>query len=177
MVKMMKTMIKQMSVEEREEMMLQMMPEMMKKVDFKIMMPNMLETIGKMITLYSVYDAISRLFKDKELTELLKQKLNKLKDGLMSKMPDMMGMMIPLRQNFMPKMMGFMMPMMKGMRREMKKTGKCMMTDMVENDEDMKTHMGEMMFDMCPQMAGKIIPKEKGAEFIEKMTEAVFNEV
>jgi predicted house-cleaning noncanonical NTP pyrophosphatase (MazG superfamily) len=174
--KMMNSMISQMSVKEREEMMLQMMPEMMKKADVKIMIPNMLATFGKIITLYGLYDVISKMLKDNELAQLLKAKLIVIKESMTSKMPDMMGMMLPLMQNIMPKMMGFMEPMMLSMRMEMKKTGRCIMTDMVEKNDKMKTHMGDMMFDMCPQMAGKVIPKEKGTEFIEKMTTAIIEE-
>lgn len=173
--KMMNTMIRSMSVEEREEMMLQMMPEMMKRVDAKILVPDIIATLGKMITQHGIYKTIDKLQKDQEAFNLLKDRLSKLKIGAMSKMSYMMGIMMPFMQNIMPKIMGFMMPMMSGMCMDLKRTGSCDMFDILDHSQEMKTNMGDMMFEMCPQMAGKVIPKEKSAEFIEKMTEAVFN--
>lgn len=170
---MMNAMIRNMSVEEREEMMLQMMPEMMKRVDVKIMLPNTLKTLGKMISLYGVYELISKLLNEKELIRKLSDKLKELKEKMPDMMQKMMPMMKPFMKKFMPKMMGNMMPMMSGMMKEMNKDGDCMMIDMIDEKPEMKERMSEMMFENCPRMAGKVIPEEKGEEFIEKMKETV----
>jgi hypothetical protein len=165
MKKMMNTMIRNMSVEEREEMMLTMMPEMMKRVDPKIMMPKMLRTVGDMITLSKVYDFIEKLIKDKELKKILDTKLNSIKENMSGMMSNMMPMMKLMMQGVMPKMMSFMMPMMQ----QMNKNGDCIMTDMVEQNPEMMPAMGEMMFENCPKMAGKVIPAEKADDFIENV--------
>ena len=47
---MMNAMIRGMTKEEREKMILQMMPEMMKKADINILMANMMGEMGKTIT-------------------------------------------------------------------------------------------------------------------------------
>jgi hypothetical protein len=153
-------------------MMLKMMPEMMKKVDPKIMMPNMMETLGKMITLYNVYLLISKGAKDEELKEALSEKLKGMKD----KMPDMMPMMMPLMMSMMQKVMGNMMPMMMSMMPEMMKS--CMSEDggMMCNNPEMKEKMSECMQNMMPHCVENMypaIPKEKRKDFALRMIQTI----
>lgn len=159
---MMGAMIRNMSVKEKEEMMLTMMPEMMKKVDPKIMMPNMLKEVGQMITIYGVYEFISKLLKEDELKKALGKKLGALKE----KMPAMMSMMRPMiidkMKGFMPKMMSTMKPMMEGMMKE-----GCFMKEIVKDKPEMKQNMGNMMSKMCPDIAGEVIPDEKRKQFVK----------
>ena len=87
---MMNAMIRNMSVKEREEMMLQMMPEMMKKADINTLMGNMTREMSKIITLYGVYSLLANIVKDDEL----KDELGKIQTGMKEKMPEMMPMMM-----------------------------------------------------------------------------------
>lgn len=168
---MMNAMIRDMTKEEREKMMLQMMPGMMKKADINILIANMLEEMGKIITLYGVYSLMGTIIKD----PLLKEKFGDMLKNMKNKMPEMMSMMMPLMKELMPKMMSFMMPMMSGMVKEMTEMCDCVMADLDDNPE-MKKTMGEMMFAMCPEMAGKVIPSEKGAEFVKRMEKSVLTD-
>ena len=168
---MMNAMIRDMTKEEREKMMLQMMPGMMKKPDINILIANMLEEMGKIITLYGVYSLMATIIKD----PLLKEKFGNMLKSMKNKMPEMMQMMMPIMKELMPKIMSGMMPMMSGMVKEMTEMCDCVMTDM-ENNPEMKKTMGEMMFAMCPEMAGKVIPSEKGAEFVKRMEKSVLTD-
>jgi hypothetical protein len=168
---MMNAMIRGMTTEEREKMMLQMMPEMMKKADINILMANMLEEMGKIITLYGVYSLIATNVKD----PLLKEKFGDMLKSMKEKMPEMMQMMMPIMKELMPKIMSGMMPMMSGMVKEMTEMCECVMADMEDNPE-MKKMMGEMMFAMCPEMAGIVIPEEKRPEFVKKMEKSILTD-
>jgi hypothetical protein len=159
---MMRAMIRNMSVKEKEEMMLTMMPEMMKKVDPKIMMPNMLKEVGQMITLYGVYEFISKLLKEAELKKALGEKLNALKEQMPSMLSKMRPMIIDMMKGFMPKMMSTMKPMMEGMMKD-----GCFMKEIVKDKPEMKQNMGNMMSKMCPDMAGEVIPDEKRKQFVK----------
>lgn len=170
--KMMNSMIKGMSVEEREKMMLTMMPEMMKKVDPKIMMPIMLKKVGEMITLYSVYDLINKILKDEALKKGLGEKLKTMKDKMPAMMSKMGPMMMPMIKNFMPKMMSFMMPMMSGMMSSCKPGEGGMM----KNNPEMKEKMAECMQNMCPNCVESMypsIPEEKRAPFALSMIQTI----
>jgi hypothetical protein len=68
-----------------------------------------------------------------------------------------------------------MMPMMSGMAKEMTEMCECVMTDMEDNPE-MKKTMGEMMFAMCPEMAGKVISEKKRKEFVKKIEKSVLTD-
>jgi hypothetical protein len=168
---MMNAMIRGMTKEEREKMMLQMMPEMMKKADINVLMTNIMEEMGKMITLYSFYSLITKIVTD----PLLKEKFGDMLKNMKEKMPEMMPMMMPIMKELMPKIMSGMMPMMSGMVKEMTEMCECVMADM-ENNPEMKKMMGEMMFAMCPEMAGIVIPEEKGPVFVKKMEKSVLSD-
>jgi hypothetical protein len=152
MMPMMSGTIKNMEYSEKEQMMDMMMPHMM-----------------------------ANMTPDEKLQMMQKMMPSMLEDMTMETKMTMMQSMMPLMMQdmdmakMMPNMMATMLPKMQEMRAEMEKTGKCVMADAVARNEELKTHMGEMMFRMCPQMAGVVIPKEKGAEFVQKMTDAVLN--
>ncbi len=168
---MMNAMIRDMTVEEREEMMLQLMPGMMKKADINILLANMLEEIGKIITLYSVYSLLATVLKD----PLLKEKFGNMLKSMRDKMPKMMPMMMPMMKELMPKIMSGMMPMMSGRAKEMGEICECVIADIGGNSE-MKKTMGDMMYAMCPDMAGKVIAEEKAIEFVKKMEKSVLTD-
>ena len=68
------------------------------------------------------------------------------------------------------------MPMMSVMVKEMTERNECMMADMVDKNPEMKRMMGEMMFAMCPQMAGRVIPGGKEKEFIQNMKNSLLTD-
>jgi hypothetical protein len=164
----MNSMIRSMPIEDREEMMMKMMPEMMKKADLKIMTPNMLKRLGEMVTLVNVYDFVYKIVKDEELKNNLAEIFKNLKD----KMPAMMSMMMPMMKNFMPKMMSFMMPMMSEMMSLCKPDG----GDMMKGHPEIKEKMAECMQDMCPNCVEYMypsIPGEKRAPFALNMIHSI----
>jgi hypothetical protein len=168
---MMNAMIRDMTVEEREKMMLQLMPGMMKKADINVLIANMLEEMGKIITLYGVYSLVATIVKEPSLKEKFGDVLKSIKD----KMPQMMPMMMPMMKELMPKIMSGMMPMMSGRVKEMSEMCECVIDDL-EGNSEMKKTMGAMMFAMCPDMAGKVIAEEKGIEFVKKMEKSVLTD-
>ena len=167
----MNSMIRSMPIEDREEMMMKMMPEMMKRADLKIMTPNMLKRLGEMVTLVNVYDLVRKIVKDEELKNSLAVKLKNMKD----KMPVMMSMMMPTMINFMPKMMSFMMPMMSEMMSLCKSDGGSMM----KKSPEMKETMAECMQNMCPNCVEVVYPsisREERAPFALNMIQSISNQ-
>jgi hypothetical protein len=165
---MMDSMIRSMSIEEREEMMMEMMPEMMKRADLKILTPNMLKQLGGMVTLTNVYDLVYKIVKDEELKNSLAGKLKNMKD----KMPAMMSMMMPMMINFMPKMMSFMMPMMSEMISLCKSDGGSMM----KSSPEMKKTMAVCMQNMCPNCVEVVYPsisREERTPFALNMIQSI----
>lgn len=154
---MMESMVKTMSIKKKEEMMLRLMPEMMKKADVNTLTANVLKELGTLITLYGVYRFISLTAENPVLKEELKAALNKMKNS----MPEMMSSMMPLMREVMPQIMPVMMPMMFDMMKEMseKEMKKC--KERANENPEMKKKMCEMMFSICPEMAGPVVPAEK----------------
>ncbi len=155
---MMNGMIKAFPPDEREELMLKMMPEMMKGIDIKKLMPDMLKEMGQLTTLFSIYSFLSKAVKDEELKEIIKEALKKMRD----KMPEMMKMMHPLMQPLMqPLMEEKMMPAM------MEKS----MIPKLKEKPDMKENMLGMMqtmFSHCSVNMVPLIEKEDRVDFIKK---------
>ena len=125
--RMMGRMINNMSVEEKEEMMLQMMPTMMEGIDINKMMPDMMSKMGRLITITGIVVFISKALKDAELKEELGELLNDLSKK-MPELAEMMHDMMPIMMSLMSETgimdgmmntMGKMMPVMMPMMREM----------------------------------------------------------
>lgn len=165
---MMNGMIKAFPPDEREELMLKMMPEMMKGIDIKKLMPDMLKEMGQLITLYSVFIFLSTAYKDEELKGTLKEILNKMKE----KMPEMMKMMQPLmEEKMMPAMMEFMSPMMPIMKDMMPAMMEKSMIPKLKEKPDMKENMLGMMqtmFSHCSVNMVPLIEKDERIDFIKK---------
>lgn len=173
---MMNAMVRSMPKEDREKMMLELMPQMMNQADLNVLMPNMASELGKMITLYGAYSLISQIVSDPVLKKEFGGAVKTIHEKMPEMMPMMMPMMMPVMKELMPKMMGVMMPMMSGMMKEMAEKQECIMADAVDKDPKMKVMMGEMMLSMCPDMAGKVIPEEKAAEFVKHMRQTVLTD-
>lgn len=173
---MMNGMIKAFPPDEREEIMLKMMPEMMKDIDIKRLMPDMLKEMGQLITLFSVYIFLSTAIKDEELKGILKEARNKMKN----KMPEMMKMMQPLMQpliqplmeeKMMPAMMEFMSPMMPMMKDMMPAILEKSMIPKLKEKPDIKENMLGMMqtmFSHCSVNMVPLIDKDDRIDFIKK---------
>ena len=170
---MMNAMVSNMSVEEREKMILTMMPEMMKRTEAKVLVPNMLRTFGDLVTFTKTYDFIVALTKSGQLKKAVGKQLSGLKEKIPAMMEGMMPMMISIMPKVMPKMMSFMMPMMSAMMMDKDGNGGCMMAEMAEQDEEMRDTMSDMMLEHCPPMIGKIMPDEKAEEFMQRMSESL----
>ncbi len=165
---MMNGMIKAFPPDEREDLMLKMMPEMMKGIDIKRLMPDMLKEMGQLITLFSVYVFLSTAIKDEELKGILKEARNKMK----KKMPEMMKMMQPLmEEKMMPAMMEFMSPMMPIMKDMMPAMMEKSMIPKLKEKPDIKENMLGMMqtmFSHCSVNMVPLIEKENRIDFIKK---------
>lgn len=111
----MQSMIRSMTVEQKEELMLKMMPEMMKKSNPQILIPNMLKETSKIISLYSIYELIYKIVNDKELNKSINSYSKKVKDKFMFQIPTFFEMMKPIALKVLPKIMSVFKPMMPGM--------------------------------------------------------------
>ena len=169
---MMNSMIKAFPPDKREELMLKMMPEMMKGMDITRVMPDMLKEVGQRITLFSVYVSFSKALKDEELKEILKGALKKMKD----KMPEMMQMMQPLMQplmeeKMMPVMLEFMSPMVPMMKDMMPAMLEKSMIPKLQEKPDIKENMLGMMQTMFSHCSVNMVPlmdKEDRIDFVKK---------
>ncbi len=169
---MMNGMIKALPPDEREELMLKMMPDMMKGIDVARTMPDLLREVGQQPTLFSVYVFLSKTFKDEELKGILKEALNKMKE----KMPGMMKMMQPLMQplmeeKMMPAMLEFMSPMTPLMKDMMPAMLEKSMIPKLKEKPDIKENMLGMMQTMFSHCSVNMVPlmdKEDRIDFVKK---------
>lgn len=162
----MSAMINSMSPEEKENMMLKMMPEMMKRTDITELVPNLLETTGKMVSLYDLYVFISKGVQDEELKKNLSEKFSDLGEN----MGDMMGMMMPLMMSFMHKMMPMMMKMMPQMMEA------CASGGMANCSVEMQQSMAHCMQEMLPNCTKAVLPSlpsESRGEYVQELVEDV----
>jgi hypothetical protein len=187
--RMMDRMIVNMSVAEKEEMMMHMMPIMMAGVDINTLMPNMMKEVGSFITLTGIYNLLRTALNDEEL----KQEFGEIVATLKEKMPELIAMMqdmMPIMMSLMTQtglmdgmmnLMGKMMPVMMPMMREMMPT---MMNErmpkLMAQHENVNALMPDMMMDIMPDCLEMIAPEieqEKRAAFLsrlgEKMEQAV----
>ena len=181
--RMMDRMIINMSVAEKEDMMMRMMPIMMAGVDINTMMPIMLKEIGSIITLTGIYTLLQKALNDEEL----KQEFSEIVASLKEKMPELIAMM----QDMMPIMMSLMtetgimdrmmnvmenvMPVMMPMMREMMPT---MMNErmpkVMAQHKNVNELMPDMMIDIMPECIEMIAPEieqEKREAFLSRLAE------
>lgn len=179
---MMDRMITNMSVEEKEEIMLKMMPAMMERVDINKTVPGTMTAVGRLITVTGSVDFIHKALNDDELKEELSELLNDLKE----KAPQMAGMMPAVMSlmsetgllegmtNKMGKMMPVMMPMMREMMPTMMKET---MPGVMAKHDDVRKSMSEMMMnDIIPHCIDTMLPTfapEKSSEFLPQLAERV----
>ena len=169
---MMKGMIKAMPVEEREELMLKLMPDMMKQVEMVPMMKNMKKELTGRISLLSIIEFVQTLAKDEALKGRLKETLGDFKKMMPAMMEMMHPMMMPMMSSFMPKMMSFMPTMMPNMKEMMPQMMEETMIPMIKEKPEMKAHMLGMMQTMFPHCAANMFPlieKDDRVEFVQRL--------
>jgi hypothetical protein len=181
--RMMERMIKNMSVEEKEEMMLEMMPTTKEDVDINRMMPEMMTTMGDMITLTGIGVLISKALADDELKEELGELLNDLREK-MPELAEMMQDMMPVMASLMSDVglmdammhsMGNIMPMMMPMMREMMPTMMMdRMPEVMAEHETVRRIMPEMMIEIMPHCVETMVPTlppEERSAFLLQLAE------
>ncbi len=160
--RMMDRMIGNMSVQEKEEMMLKMMPLMMKDVDMLKMMPGMMSGMGRLLNVTGIVSFIHQVLKDDELEgqlEKLKDHLPQLSRKMQSMMADMRPAMSTLMSGMMDfmaaKVMPVMMPMMSEMMPVMMKEK---MPEVMVRDETVKKFISGMMMEIMPHCVQTLSP-------------------
>jgi hypothetical protein len=176
-------MIHNMSVEEKEEMMLKMMPTMMERIDINEMMPDMMTEMGRLIEITGIVVFASEALNDDELKKELGELQNNLKEKtpeLAEMMHDMMPIMMSLMSetglmdgmmNTMGKVMPVMMPMMREMMPMMMKEK---MPKVMAEHENVREMMPEMMMDVIPDCIDTMLPtvaQEERAAFLSRLAE------
>ena len=148
--RMMDRMIGNMSVQEKEEMMLKMMPLMMKDVDMLKMMPGMMSGMGRLLNVTGIVTFIRQVLKDYEL----KGQLEKLVDHL------------PQLSRKMQSMMADMMPMMM----------KEQMPEVMVRDETVKKFISGMMMEIMPHCVQTLSPMMESEDqnvFLAHLTDSM----
>ena len=178
--KMMERMIKNMSVAEKEAMMIKMMPAMMADMDIGKMMPGMMAAVGSAITPTSLVSFLSKALKEKEFKEFLGglpehlPALGKKMQIMMSAMKGVMPVMMSGMMNFMGNhLMPVMMPMMHEMMPVMMKET---MPEIMKQNETMKHMIPGMMTDIMPECVEHLVPmfeQEKKDQFLSRLSSAI----
>ncbi len=181
--RMMDRMIKNMSVEEKEEMMLKIMPTMMEGIDINKMTPDMMKTMGRLITITGIVLFISKASNDDELKQELGELLNNLREKmpeLAEMMQDMMPIMMSLMSeigimdgmmNMMSNMMPVMMPMMREMMPIMMKDR---MPEIMAEHENVRQMVPDMMIEIMPDCIDTMLPtvaQEGRTAFLSQLAE------
>jgi hypothetical protein len=181
--RMMDRMIINMSVAEKEDLMMQMMPIMMAGVDITTLMPVMLKEVGTVITLTGIYTLLHKALNDEELkqefgeiVDSLKEKMPELAEMMQDMMPVMMSMMTETgMMDGMMNVMGNLMPVMMPMMREMMPV---MMNERMPKIMAQHKNVNELIPDMmidimpdCLEMIAPEIEQDKRAAFLSRLAE------
>ena len=178
--RMMDRMIGNMSVQEKEEMMLKMMPLMMKDVDMLKMLPGMMSSMGRFLNVTSIVTFIRQVLQDDELARQLEKLMDHLPQ-LSRKMQSMMADMRPAISALMSGMMDFMavkvMPVMIPMMSEMMPVMmKEKMPEVMVRDETVKKFMSGMMMEIMPHCVQTLSPMMESEDqdvFLDHLTESI----
>lgn len=181
MTKMMEAMINSFSVKEREELLLKLMPGMMKNADIEAMIENTIITVSKQTTIYSILSFLKKMLKKITLYDIgtlikilsesnidLKKFMTETKPAMMKKM---MPKIMPVMKHVMPKMMGMMSPMMPIMAEHIP-TMSSTMIPMLKKNDSVRSNMLTMMQTIFPHCAENMFPlieQENRLDFIYKL--------
>jgi hypothetical protein len=178
--RMMDRMIRNMSVQEKEAMMLKMMPLMMKDVDMLKMMPGMMSSMGRFLNVTGIVTFIRQVLKDDELKGQLEKLVDRLPQ-LSRKMQSMMAEMRPAMSTLMSGMMDFMagkvMPVMMPMMGEMMPVMmKEKMPEVMVRDETVREFISGMMIEImphCVQTLSPMMEPEDQNDFLTHLTDSI----
>ena len=178
--RMMDGMIRNMSIQEKEEMMLKIMPVMMKDVDMLKMMPGMMSSMGGLLNLTCIVTFIRQVLKDDELKgqlEKLMDRLPQLSRKMQSMMADMRPALITLMSGMMDFMAGKVMPVMMPMMSEMMPVMmKENMPEVMLRNETVKEFMPKMMMEViphCVQTFSPMMESEDQNVFLARLTDSI----
>ena len=184
--RMMDRMINNMSVPEKEDLMLKMMPAMMELIDISKTMPEALAALGRLTTLTGIAVLINKALNDDELKEEIGELLSSLREkkpelaevthdimpatmSFMSESGLMDGMM-----NTMGKMMPVMMPAMREMAPIMMREK---MPEVMAEHDSVREMMSEMMMiDVIPHCVDTMLPMfapDQTTAFLSQLAERI----
>ena len=174
---MMDSIVGGMSIEKKQEMMLQMMPMMMEDVNMAETMVKMVPVMADQISLLDVFTVLKKLFPRiltgvNSMAELINRR-DKIFAKLVRKMPELMEMMMPMIELMMPKFMARVLPSMMTEQniQSMEDCTKRMAPKMMKN-ADLREIMSEMMSRMMPHWLENLLPhltEEKRAAFVDSL--------
>jgi len=175
--KMMESFIGRMSLEKKQEMMLKMMPMMMKDVNMAETMLKMVPVMLDNISLQNVFNVLKKVFphllKGIESVAELLTRWDELLPKMMKKIPSHMEKMMPIMEVIMPMMMDKMLSVMMTdeHKNKFEEMPKRMIPKMMAN-ENLQKQMPEMMSMVIPHCVKEILPymeASKKEEFITTM--------
>lgn len=183
--RMMDRMIVNLSVAQKEELMLQMMPAMMEGIEINRLVPGMLNEVGSAVNLSGTFNLLQTALNDEELrhefgelAQAVKEKLPALTEAMRDVMPLMTSVMadtglmdgvMGLMENVMPLMMPMMREMMPIMMNER-------MPELMAQHDNVNELMPAMMVDILPQCVEMITPQieqEERTIFLSRLAEKI----
>jgi hypothetical protein len=177
--KVMESMIGRMSLEKKQEMMLKMMPMMMKDVNMAETMLKMIPQMMDQITLMDIFAVLKKLFPHilngiNSVAELMAN-WNELLPKMLKKLPDVMIKIMPFMEIMMPVIMNKMLPvaMSEDHIEKVKNFPDKMLPKMLEQEE-VKKHMPKMMSIFMPHCLDAWLPymeSELKSDFLKEMDE------
>ncbi len=178
--RMMDGMIRNMSIQEKEEMMLKIMPVMMKDADMLKMMPGMMSGMGGLLNMTGIVTFIRQVLKDDELKgqlEKLIDRLPQLSRKMQSMMADMRPALITLMSGMMDFMAGKVMPVMMPMMSEMMPVMmKEIMPEVMVRNDTVKEFMPRMMMEVIPHCVQTLSPMMESEDqnvFLARLTDSI----
>jgi hypothetical protein len=181
--KIMESMVGQLSIEKKQEMMLKMMPMMMQDVNMAETMLRMIPTMVDNISLLDIFNMLKKLFPNilkgmNSITEFIAE-MDVLAPKMIQKMPQHMEKMMPIMQVLIPLMMGKVMPIMMTDKNLdiMEQCPNLLLPKMLDN-KNVREHMPKMMIRMMPCVLEQMLPRiadDKKSEFIKRMQSILDN--
>jgi hypothetical protein len=181
--KMMESFIGRMSLEKKQEMMLKMMPMMMKDVNMAETMLKMVPEMLDNISLLDIFNVLKKVFphllKGIESVAELIARWDELLPKMMKKMPALMEKMMPIMEVVMPMMMDKMLAVMMTdeHKNNFEEMPKRMMPKMMAN-ENLQKQMPEMMSMVIPHCLREMLPymeASKKEEFVATMNKIIID--
>lgn len=175
--KVMASVVGKLSLEQKQAMMLKMMPMMMQDVNMAETMLKMMPTMLDHISLLDIIQILRKIFPDlldgvKTVSGFM-AKLKEVMPQMAERIPGLMEKLMPMLEVMLPMMMGRMMPLMLTDENmdKIETFPKRLLPKMLEN-ENIKNKMPEMMVRIMPHCLEEmlpLLPETEKAEFTKKM--------